>query len=271
MATNLTEIKYLDQDRALFLYDRHEDALICAYCQKRYSFNNETVRTALMRVIESKEAMPNVICRCIRCALDNDQYPLRFNYDGWVPNQEQKDVILELYQQMLITSHDNYTNYVFLLEGEAGTGKTSTIMLLFKLEEFNRFKICFASPTNKALNVMMEKFADETTDTHLDETSVSRDNETDDDIDKTDKVNYQFMTVFKLTDSKVSINETGETIFEKGNEMETTHHFDIIVIDEVSMIEKSSIRTFVEFGQTDIPSIIYDFNGRSWSITTCIG
>jgi hypothetical protein len=136
---------------------------------------------------------------------------------------------------MLITSQSDHTADIFLLEGNAGTGKTSTIMYLLKLPEFDSFRIAFSAPTNKALNVMMEKLNDKE-----DHEDLHSDSDHDDGNGK-----WKFITVFKLVDSKVSINSSGVTLFESGICEEITFPYEIIVIDESSMIEKKQLETIL--------------------------
>jgi hemerythrin len=201
-----------------------------------------------------------ILCRCINCAIKNKDYFFRLpaSEANFEPNQEQADVIIELYQQLLITSQLEHNQHLFLLEGQAGTGKTSTIMYLFKYPEFNSFKICFSAPTNKAIQVMMEKLNDKDDDNDR----LHEGTEMDDDTE-TDRI---FETVFKLTNSKASINSMGETLFEY-TDADTIHFkYSIIVIDEVSMIEKNHLENIFssvskmkkeEFMGGHIPSIIF--------------
>jgi hypothetical protein len=155
----------------------------------------------------------------------------------FAPNEEQTVVMIELYQQLLITCQSEHVNYLFLLEGQAGTGKTSTIMSLFKYPEFNVMNICLASPTNKALSVMMEKLNDQTEDhdSHHEESEGTDD----------EGSNRTFLTVFKLMKSKASINSCGETLFEYRMDNEMKFDYDVIVIDEASMIEKQQVENIV--------------------------
>lgn len=254
-------IDILYQSQLLFQYDSHEEALHCPYCHLIYNFNNYQVKSSFLDKLQLTQVrieLPNLIFRCIKCALKNEEYLFKLNDEEchFTPNQEQTDVIIELYQQMLITCQSNYTNYLFLLEGQAGTGKTSTIMYLFKYPEFNRFKICFSSQTNKALNVMMEKLDNKY------EENISLHEETDGDEEN----NRSFLTIFKLTDSKTTINSLGETLFEYQENADMRFKYDIIVIDEVSMIEKKQLETILmsvmkmkkeEFMGVCVPTIIF--------------
>ena len=227
------------QEHILFYYDEKEDILICPYCQLTYNFNNDKLRSVISSKIQSSQntlELSNIMFRCIICDFRNTTYPFKFtdSEHPFTPNQEQSEVIIELYQQMLITSQSNHTNYMFLLEGQAGTGKTSTIMYLFAYPEFNYYKICFSSSTNKALSVMMEKL------TNKDDENDNFHEEKDDADDEDNKpVKRSFLTVFKLTNSKTSINSVGDTIFEYQDNDSVHFTYDIIVIDEVSMIEKT--------------------------------
>lgn len=253
----------LHQKKPLFRYDSREDTLSCPYCDKIYSFNNPKMRSSFLTKLHSNQTeieLSPILFRCIYCALQNTDYPFRLDETEthFVPNAEQNDVIIELYQQLLITSQSDYTNYLFLLEGEAGTGKTSTITYLFKYPEFNSFKIVFSAPTNKALNVMMEKL----TDKYDDNDNQHEDTEIEDDND----TKRSFLTVFKLTNSTTSINSTGDTLFEFHESDDMKFKYDIIVIDEASMIEKKQMESILssmtrltknEFMGQSLPTIIF--------------
>lgn len=251
------------QKKPLFRYDSHEDLLSCSYCDKIYSFNNSKLRSSFLTKIHANQTeieISPILFRCIYCALQNADYPFKLNETEmhFIPNAEQSDVIIELYQQLLITSQSEYTNYLFLLEGEAGTGKTSTITYLFKYPEFSRFKIVFSAPTNKALNVMMEKL----TDKYDDNENQHEDTEIEDNID----TKRSFLTVFKLTNSTTSINSTGDTLFKFHESDDMKFKYDIIIIDEASMIEKKQTESILvsmtkltknEFLGQSLPTIIF--------------
>lgn len=227
----------LYQDLLLFQYDKDTETLICPYCHEDYNFNNNRVRTKFLKLLNPKSdqiKLNEILFRCIKCATCDPTYLFKLACD-FSPNLEQSTIIAELYQQILITNQSQYTDHLLLVEGQAGTGKTSTIMSLFKYPEFNQFKICFASPTNKALNVMMEKLNKQ------EETDVRPDDETVEDEDP----QWTFKTTFKLSNGKTSINSFGETLFESGIIDDLPLNYDIIVIDEVSMIERKQLESIV--------------------------
>jgi hypothetical protein len=224
----------LYQDHLLFSYDIKEEALTCPYCQLVYNFNNNQIRQQFLKSVKgdtSDVVLTEIKFRCIDCEMKRQDYPFKLQSD-FIPNAEQSAVMLELYQQIVITSQSYYNDYLFLLEGEAGTGKTSAIMNLFKYPEFKQFRVCFASPTNKALNVMMEKLnnQDEDPEIQLDDTEVLDDDPA-----------WNFMTVFKLTNGNTSINSVGETHFNSVGTDDLKLNYDVIIIDEVSMIETKQL------------------------------
>jgi hypothetical protein len=236
----------------LFKYDTQHETLECTYCQRSYSFNNSKLRTSFLNKIQHQSGdvtLNTVLFRCIMCDLTTPNYPIKLRHYPY-PNDEQTKIIIELYQQLLITCQSDYTHYMFLLEGVAGTGKTSTIMSLFKYPEFDQFKICFSAPTNKALNVMMEKLGDSDDDnTELHDNAELHDNvETlmsSNTLCTEKRVKRTFITVFKLLGSKTSINATGETTFETQDTNDLTFQQDFIIIDEISMIETKQIKTLL--------------------------
>lgn len=236
----------------LFTYNYQDDSLCCPYCKRFYYFNNAKIRTKFIQNLSSGEPH-QMFFRCIMCTLNVNTngiaYPFLENIE-FNPNDEQKLIISELYQQLLITSEESHNNYLFLLEGQAGTGKTSTITSLFRYPEFSNMGICFSAPTNKALSVMMQKLTSKTeeneelhelnTDTNS-ASGVSEVNGAGGVGGESGKKKYIFKTVYKLTGSKTSINTSGETKFNRQSSTEISFHEDIIIIDEASMIDKLQV------------------------------
>jgi len=224
----------LYQDQLLFSYEIKEETLTCPYCQLVYNFNNNQIRQQFLKLVKGDATdvvLTEMQFRCIHCEMQTKDYPFKLQSD-FIPNAEQSAVMFELYQQIMITSQSCYNDYLFLLEGEAGTGKTSAIMNLFKYPEFKQFKICFASPTNKALNVMMEKLNNQDEDPEI---------QPDDTEGLDDDPAWNFKTIFKLTNGNTSINSVGETSFHSVGTDDLKLNYDIIIIDEVSMIERKQL------------------------------
>src|SRR4029078_8187138 len=122
------------------------------------------LKSTITQHIHAKQFdIPNLFMRCIFCDLFDDDYP--FQMDGeFKPNSDQREIIAELYQQILLTTQNNYVHTLFLVEGYAGTGKTSVVTHLLRYPEFISYKICFSAPTNKALHVLMDKLNDKCDD-----------------------------------------------------------------------------------------------------------
>ena len=118
-----------------------------------------------------------------------------------------------------------------LFQGSAGTGKTSVINHVFSLPEFSRRKICLAATTNKAVAVI-EAMSD------------------------TKRENVEYLTLHKLMKTKRVIDVNGEaqfvinssSIFSKARDKKTKNinSFDIVVIDEASMISSSVFHSLMK-------------------------
>lgn len=216
-------------NKPIFHYDSSNEELKCPYCSEVYDVNCNKVKANIKHMITSKQLIwNNLLIRCIKCDLYVPEYPFK-RYDPLILNEQQKAVIEELYQQILITSKSDYTEHLFLVEGYAGTGKTSVVTYLLKYEEFHTYKICFSAPTNKALQVLMDKLDNK------------HNNEQADDLDNDvpqleDEKKWMFKTVFKLLNNKMNVNERGETKFET-KQGDVKFKSEIIVIDEASMVE----------------------------------
>jgi hypothetical protein len=147
----------------------------------------------------------------------------------------QKDVINELIR-FLSDSNQKY----YGLFGYAGTGKTtSLVMFITFILQMNYVKsVIFTSPTNKALNVIKNKFINclyyllKHFQLEYDDTQTFENN-----LDKLKKfgVNIEFATIHKLLNYKIDYDVNGNIIFnkEKDNNLKL---YDIIVIDECSMV-----------------------------------
>jgi hypothetical protein len=147
----------------------------------------------------------------------------------------QKDVINELIR-FLSDSNQKY----YGLFGYAGTGKTTTlVMFITFILQMNYVKsVIFTSPTNKALNVIKNKFINclyyllNHFQLEYDDTQTFENN-----LDKLKKfgINIEFATIHKLLNYKIDYDVNGNMIFnkEKDNNLKL---YDIIVIDECSMV-----------------------------------
>jgi hypothetical protein len=104
---------------------------------------------------------------------------------------------------------------LLILNGSAGTGKTSIINKVFE-EDSNIKKICFSATTNKAVSVMNQ---------------MENSNE-----------NIDYQTIHKLLKVKRKIDLNGEQYFKlelsktKNKNQKNINYYDIIIIDEASMI-----------------------------------
>ena len=129
------------------------------------------------------------------------------------PSQEEAKFRITKY----LNSYDK-SNNMFILEGSAGTGKSTVITYILGNPDFSNKKIVYSATTNKAVSVL-KKYSEE--------------NE-----------NYSFLTIHKLLNIKRKIDESGKELFETLIDDESNNlyksksifYYDIIVIDESSMI-----------------------------------
>lgn len=107
---------------------------------------------------------------------------------------------------------------MFLIKGLAGTGKTFLISELVKhVNKHNLVnKIALTAPTNKAVKVLREKF----------DKSVGE---------------IEFITVHKLLQYKSSYNNDGDITFVNSGK-KAKLEYDIIIIDECSMLDKHIVK-----------------------------
>ena len=112
-------------------------------------------------------------------------------------------------------------NKFFLLEGVAGTGKTTLITNIFEDPLYEKQQIAFAATTNKAVSVLKSL------------ATIKREN-------------VHFITIQKLLKIKRNVNEDGKELYTFMEDLSSNTYyngksirsFNIIIIDEVSMINK---------------------------------
>lgn len=111
---------------------------------------------------------------------------------------------------------DDKSRHMFLLEGAAGTGKTTTMSQFVEwVDKNNRaFSICMCSPTHKALKVIKEMCPP----------SV--------------KSKINFSTLHSMLGLKHEITKDGKEIFVPDRKMPSKFPFyDLVIVDESSMID----------------------------------
>ena len=115
---------------------------------------------------------------------------------------------------------------MFLLKGSAGTGKSTLITNILSMEKFKKLKISLCATTHKAVSVLKKM-----------------------ELDNKD-INY--ITIHKLLKIKRKIDNDGIQSFKTNideenynikDKSESIYYYDIIVVDECSMIEKELLNT----------------------------
>ena len=147
----------------------------------------------------------------------------------------QKEAINELLR-FLSKSNDK----IYGLFGYAGTGKTTIIVELIKNLLTQKYikSVIFTAPTNKALNVIKNKFASAIQEIFkfLD-IEIHEKNSFETNLEKLKKynINIDFATIHRLMKYKTEFNIDGDMIFvrEKDNLLD---NYDIVIIDECSMV-----------------------------------
>lgn len=148
-------------------------------------------------------------------------------------NGQQQDSLIQL--DKFINSK---TDKLFLLEGFAGTGKTTVITHLFGSRKFKK-DIAFAATTNKAVSVIQSMF-------------------------KHKYEHVDFKTIHKLCKIKRKITNDGDISYNlnecpehfKKNQR-TIFHYDIIIIDECSMISANILTLIVGYSKRIKGKIIF--------------
>jgi ATP-dependent exoDNAse (exonuclease V) alpha subunit len=149
--------------------------------------------------------------------------------------------------EALVEFLENPNAQLICLKGFAGTGKTYTIVrcLQYFKTKHKRKKIALTAPTNKAVGVLQKQTPAEAKDI------------------------LEFATIHKLLGVKISYDEDGNELFKSGNSLDKTiSNYDVVVIDEVSMLNDELFHDLLEsidpknddnkrFGPSHIAKVIF--------------
>jgi hypothetical protein len=151
--------------------------------------------------------------------------------------------LLNGYQQKALEDLDKFlyskSKKIYLLEGFAGTGKTTIITSLFSSKKFFNKEIALSATTNKAVSVLQNMFGK--TYEHVD-----------------------FKTIHKLCKIKRQISSNGDITFNlnespamKAKNQKTIYNYDIIIIDECSMISSNIMELLIKLSKRIRGKIIF--------------
>jgi len=136
----------------------------------------------------------------------------------------------------------DFNKKAYGLYGYAGTGKTTTIVevLTFLLKKKLIKSVVFTAPTNKAVNVIKSKFKGYLIELYNSyfEKDPPKDLNFDEILDRLYDAGMKidFITIHKLLKFEMDFGSDGELIFVKGNGESLVGQYEIIIIDECSMI-----------------------------------
>ena len=187
-------------------------------------FPNFFIYNKTDNILQSKtESLKNII------VLEKDKY-IKFTKD-------QLKAISNIFKFL-----PNYNLRSYGLYGYAGTGKTTIIveMIAFLLEKKIIKSVTFAAPTNQAVMVMKSKFrcyVKKIYDQHFD-SNISKNFNIDKILDTLYErgIRIDFMTIHKLLQIEKDVNIEGENVFTKTKTGSLISNFELVVVDECSMI-----------------------------------
>lgn len=183
----------------------------------------QKVRGILTRLNDSfiLDLLHTAVPECELVDKSNDLLTELFATDSF--NDDQKLAIDKLFKFL----YDNEKK-MFGLFGRAGTGKTSKPIefIVFLLKKGLIKSVVFAAPTNKAVNVMKSKFKSKMAQDPV-------------------KINIEFSTIHKLLQYENDFDMSGNKIFVK-NKRSIMAKYDLVVIDECSMVSKQVLDDIVE-------------------------
>lgn len=144
----------------------------------------------------------------------------------------------------------NPAKHIFGLYGFSGTGKTTTLIEIVSYMLSNKFikSVVFSAPTNKAVNVMKNKFEKYIRDIYILYSEKSKDEVFelffDDLVWRLAEfgIIVEFSTIHKLLNFDFDFDMDGKLIFKKSNNSDILN-YDLIVIDECSMLPAQMVDT----------------------------
>lgn len=151
--------------------------------------------------------------------------------------QDQKDAIGKIFDFL-----PEITSKTFGLYGYAGTGKTTIIIeiITFLLKTKLIKSVVFTAPTNKAVNVMKAKFKNYMSDLYKEYfgKELASTLSFDEILDKFYEVGIKidFITIHKLLKFEIDFGNDGDLIFVKNKSDSLIEQYEIVIIDECSMI-----------------------------------
>ena len=156
-----------------------------------------------------------------------------------------KNIELNVEQKIAFKTIDTFLKHrpekIMVLEGYAGTGKSTVISHIFNLPEYSKMNICMSATTNKAVNVL-KKMGKETNK----------------------KIDY--LTIHKLLKIKRTIDSDGkqhfitsfnETTDSRNKKCKSIFSYNIIVIDEASMVDNIMYKNIVTISHKIQGKIIF--------------
>ena len=138
-------------------------------------------------------------------------------------NKQHKEILLNLDQKNLVSALNDFLKSSikkdidkhFLLSGQAGTGKTTTIRYFLQSLSGQDLKIAITTPTNKSLRVIKESIGD---------LSIPG-------------VTLVFKTIYSLLNLRLEPSGAVKELVDKSDGKNDATSFDLIVIDEASMLQ----------------------------------
>lgn len=148
--------------------------------------------------------------------------------------KNQQQAITQIYKFL-----SDYNVNIFGLYGYAGTGKTTTIIEIISYLIKNKIinSVVFTAPTNKAVSVLKSKFRpyiENIYKEYCNDNKIKFEEQLDSLYEKNIKIG--FTTIHKLLSIEIDFGNDGDLIFIRGNGSTLITHYELIIVDECSML-----------------------------------
>lgn len=201
---------------------------------------NNSANTELIKI--SKKIFPNVYSK-----INNKLKPKTSKLSNLIIEDKKQHINFTKDQlkgiDKIFNFLSNFNKRSYGLYGYAGTGKTTIIVeiLSFLLKNKLIKSVAFTAPTNKAVTVIKSKFRNYLKDIYtinFPENELPTNFNFDDVTDKLYEIGVKidFITIHKLLKFEKDVSLEGDFTFVKNNEGSLIYNYEIVIIDECSMV-----------------------------------
>lgn len=239
------EYKILKEERIklVSLYNNLSISKLDYFCSRINEIDNKVITDYIKNKYDIFNKDENKLVFNINIIVDKVIKSINIDF-----TEEQRESIKELiiFYTSKTDPEKELSNF-FGLYGYPGSGKTTvSVGHIFSLINSNLINnVCLCASTNQAVDVIKAKVIDYVKLLNDDQIKNRKDFGEIFDMLKEKNINIDFMTIHRLLNYEHNYNEEGEKVFSSGKKIKLKR-YDLIIIDECSMISKEVINTLLK-------------------------